>query len=76
MNAMTIKELIEKLRKEYGAENGCYKVLQYYVETSNKLYSYAHASGFINGLYAVNYINDEEHEMLTNELIEISKQRA
>ena len=73
---MTIKELIEKLRKEYGAENGYYRVLQYYVETSNELYSYAHASGFINGLHAVNSINDEEHEMLTNELIEISKQRA
>lgn len=73
---MTIKELIEKLRKEYGAENGCYATLKYSIENINDGYYHANASGFLFGLRATNYINDDELRMLQNELFEISKQRA
>lgn len=76
MNAMTIKELIEKLRKEYGADNGCYYVLQNFVQNIEKYNNYESAYGFIYGLHAVNYINEKELRMLTDEILEIWKQRV
>lgn len=75
---MNFEELIEKLKKEHG-NNGTYEVLKmWYKElkrTNNNFYYYK-ISGFLWGLYATEFINDNEREELINNINNIDVEKS